>query len=70
MRLSSSMVGDAAALTQPPATQDRSGVVHISRRRKQKIGEESNPNQEHTFKVPPEALGFFGTAIGHVEPLR
>jgi hypothetical protein len=59
MRLSSSMGGDAADLTQPPATQDRAGVVHISRLRKQKIGERSNPNQEQTFKVPPEALAFF-----------
>jgi hypothetical protein len=31
MRLQRSMGGDAVALTPPPATQDRVGVVHISR---------------------------------------
>jgi adenine C2-methylase RlmN of 23S rRNA A2503 and tRNA A37 len=44
MILSSSMGGDAAP--PPPATQDSTGVVHISRRRKQ-------------LKVPPEALAKF-----------
>jgi hypothetical protein len=59
MGLSRSMGGDTLALTQSPATKDISGVFHISRRRKQKIGEDSNPNQEQTFKVPPEALAIF-----------
>jgi hypothetical protein len=59
MRFSSSMGGDAVAPTQPPATKDTAGVVHISRRRKQKIGEDSNPNQEQPFKLPPEALAIF-----------
>jgi hypothetical protein len=64
------MGGDAATLTHPFATQDSAGVVHISRRRKQKLGKESNPGQEQTLKVPPEALAFFGSAIVHVEPSR
>jgi hypothetical protein len=59
MILSSSMGGDAAALTHPPATQDSEGIVHISRRRKQKFGKESNPGQKQTLKVPPEALTIF-----------
>jgi hypothetical protein len=60
MRFSRSMGGDAAALTHPPPTmKDTSGVFHISHRRKQKIGEDSNPNQEQTFKVLPEALTIF-----------
>jgi hypothetical protein len=33
MRFSSSMGGDAAALTHPTATQDSAGIVHNSRRR-------------------------------------
>jgi hypothetical protein len=56
IRLSSSMGGDVAALTHPPATQDNTGVVHISRRHKHKLGKESNPGQAQTHKVPPEAL--------------
>jgi hypothetical protein len=59
MRLSSSVGGEAVALTPPPATQDSAGVVHISCRRKQKFGKESNYGQEQTLKVPPEALTKF-----------
>jgi hypothetical protein len=45
-------VGVLRPSSSPPATKDRSGVVHISRRRKQKI------------EVPPEALAiFFGQQL-------
>jgi hypothetical protein len=64
MIFSSSMGGDAATLTHPPATQDTAGVVPISQRRKQKFGRESNPGQEQKLKVPPEALAnFFGQQL-------
>jgi hypothetical protein len=59
MRLSSSMGGDAAALTHPPATQDSAGIVHNSRRRNQQFDKEGNPGQVQTYKVPPEALAIF-----------
>jgi hypothetical protein len=39
-----------------PCDNDTAEVVQISRRRKSKFGEDSNLNQEQTFKVPPEIL--------------
>jgi hypothetical protein len=53
------MVGDATPPPTPPATKETAGVVHISRRHKQKFGEDSNPNQEQTFKVTLEAIANF-----------
>jgi hypothetical protein len=56
MRLSSSMGGEAAALTHPPAMKDSTGVFHNSRSRNQQFDKEGNSGQVQTYKDPPEAL--------------
>jgi hypothetical protein len=59
MRFSSSMGVEAAALTDPPATQDSTGIVHNSRRCNKQSDSESNCGQVQKHKVPPEALAIF-----------
>jgi hypothetical protein len=56
MRFSSSMCVEAAALTNPPATQDSTGIFHNSRCRNRQFDKERNSGQVQTYKVLPEAL--------------
>jgi hypothetical protein len=59
MRLSISMGVEAAAHTDPPATQDSRENAPNSRRCNQQSDLESNFGQVQTHKAPPEALATF-----------